>query len=334
MPVTSLGDMAQQFTSMRNSSAIKTELARLSESLSTGQVTDITTHLGGETARFAGLQYSLTQLDAYAQVASETQQYLSNVQIALEQVDSVRDSISERLLLVNDASISAQIDEAASSARASFETIVSNLNTQVADRALFGGANVQGPPLAPVEDMLAAMIAAIGGATDQATIVAAVETWFDDPAGGFATMGYLGDTGPAPERRVSETRTFEMEARADDPAVIAVLKGAALAALADDLPALDREAKSALLQDAGSRLFVASIDLVGLQASVGFTEAGVEQSLTETTAQQMTLGILQNDMIGADEFETASQLQSVRLQLETHYTVTVRLSQLSLLRYI
>jgi len=38
--------------------------------------------------------------------------------------------------------------------------------------------------------------------------------------------------------------------------------------------------------------------------------------------------------VNADPFETASTLQAVQLQLETHYAMTARLSRLSLAEYL
>lgn len=334
MSVTSLGDMAQQFTSLRNTNAIKTELAIQTERLSTGYVEDITAALDGQTARFSAIDYSLTQLDAYGQIAAETQQTLENVQIALSRVDDERSLTAERLLLVSDASTDAQIDEAAASSRNSFETMVSTLNTQVGDRALLSGARVDTPPLASADDMLADLVATIGTEQDPVAIASIVDAWFDDPTGGFAIMGYLGDTGQPVQKRISETQTIEMTARADDPAIKETLKGAALAALASELPVLDREAKTVLLQDAGARLFTASTDIVALQARVGFSEARVEQSLSQTKAQETSLGIARNDLIQADPYETAARLQALQLQLETHFAATARTAELSLLRFI
>lgn len=330
----SVGDMAQQFRSLRNTVAIKTDLAQLSESLSTGKVTDITRTLNGQTAQLSAVQYSLEQLDAYSKAAVETQQFLSSIQTVLRQVDNTRSLTSDRLLLVNMSSTAAQVDEAASSARRSFDTIVSTLNTRVADRALLGGTDVVGPPLANSEDMLADILAQVGGLTDATAIAAAVDAWFDDPAGGFATLGYLGDTGPSLQKSVSENKTVTIDARADNPAVVEVLKATAISAIANDFSTIDRETKVALLEGAGQRLFVASSDLISVQARVGFSEAGVEQVLSETQAQITALGITQNTLVLADPFETATRLQAVQLQLETHFSVTARMSQLSLLRFI
>ncbi len=334
MPIVSVGDAAQQFISMRNGGTIKTELARLAESLSTGRVTDITAELGGETNRFSGINYSLAQLDGFAQAVSETSQTLAGIQTVLGKVDTVRSDTGAQLLLLSDASTGSQIDEAGRAARSSFETIVSTLNTRLADRSLMAGTAVDRSPLASAADMLADIGTAVAGATTAADIIAAIETWFDDPAGGFATMGYLGDDGAVLERRVSENRSYQIDARADDPALKDVLKATAIATIADDFVGLDSVAKADLLREAGERLFASATGMTALQARIGFVEAGVQQTGTEINAQKTALEISKNDLISADPFDTASRLQSVQLQLETHYNVTARLSQLSLLDYI
>lgn len=334
MPVVSVGDMARQFTSMRSGTAIKTELGLLSKRMSTGKVDDITAHLGGQTARFSGVNHSLSRLDSSLRAASETSLLLRSMQTVLQRVDSVRAATSQQLLLVTPESLSSQVEETAKAARGSFETIVSALNTQFADRALMGGANVDGPPLASAENMLADLRAFIGGATAPGAVIAAIEVWFDDPAGGFATMGYLGDTGEPLKKRLTDDQSVRIDARADDPAIKATLKAAGIAAMANDLPGLSIDSKSVLLQDAGVRFFGAASGLVGIQERIGFVEESVDLATVAMTAQRTTLAISRNELISADPFDTASRLQAVQLQLETHYTVTARMSQLSLLGYI
>ncbi|WP_341367979.1 flagellin [Yoonia sp. BS5-3] len=334
MPVLSVGDMAQQFISMRNSSTIKTELADLAESMSSGRVTDVTRTLNGDTVRLSGLVYSLSQLDGYQQAVTETTQILAGMQAVLGQVDTMRADTAEQLLLVSDESTLSQVNEAARAARDRFGEMVTVLNTQIADRALMSGTSVDSQSLANPEDMLADMQTAIGGATDFATIEAAIDTWFDDPAGGFATMGYQGDTGAIAQRRVSDTNTVRLDARADDPAIKETLKGAAMAAMANDLTGLDQATKATLLKEAGAALFTASSELIGVRTRIGAAEAEVAQTETEMNAQRTSFEIARSNLVAADPFDTASRLQSVQLQLETHYSVTARLSQLSLLRYI
>jgi len=330
----SVGDMAQQFVSRRNGSSIKSEFAALSNSMSSGKVSDLTRELGGETARFSGLQYSLSQLDTYQQSAQETLQVLESEQLVLQNLDTIRNTTAQQLLLVNESSTRAQLDQAAEASRSTFDTVVRLLNTQVADRSLFGGARVNQPPLAPADDMIASLGAAVGTTMDASSIVAIVDDWFESPTGGFAVVGYLGDTGPSRQRKVNDTTTVAFTARADNAATIELLKGAAIAALAEENPTLDQQAKVTLLEEAGKRLFGAATPLTEMQAQVGYTEKQVQDAMAGNSAQITGLSILQNNLERADPFETATRLQAVQLQLETHFAVTARMSQLSLLRYI
>lgn len=334
MPISSVGDMAQHYNTMRNGSAIKLELSGLAESMSSGRVTDIVQHLGGETAQLSGINHTLSRLDAYVTSGGEIENSLANMQLVLGQIDTISQETSSQLLLINSNASEGQVTEASRTARSNFDTMVNLLNTRVGDRALFGGADVENTPLASADDMLGDIVTAIGGATSQAAISAAIDTWFDDPSGGFATMGYQGDTGAVVERRISGDTTISVDARADDIAIRSTLKFAALAAIADEMPALDLGTRSGLLQEAGIGLFSASSELVNVQARVGSLEGTITRELTEMSAQSAVLQIAKNDLVSADPFDTASRLQAVQLQLETHYAVTARMSQLSLLSYL
>ena len=110
MPVTAPGDMARQFASLRAGGAIKSDLAQLSASLSTGRIPDITRHLGGDTAQLSGIQHRISQLDGYRQAASETDQMLGTIQQAVARVDDARTKLADQLLVINDTSLSAQVD--------------------------------------------------------------------------------------------------------------------------------------------------------------------------------------------------------------------------------
>jgi flagellar hook-associated protein 3 FlgL len=326
--------MAQHYLSQRNGAEIKSDLTRLSNSLSTGRVNDIVGHLNGETARFSGITHQLAQIEGYRLVGRETGQMLEGIQNVLGRVDSARSHLADQLLLVNDSSTTAQVDEAARQAAGTFDTIVSALNTRLADRALLSGREVNTTPLTSAETMLDQLRTAIGADRTAAGIEAAVTAWFDDPLGGFATLAYQGDTGAMLQRQVSPDQRIEVSARADDPALKATLKAVALAAVTADLPGLGNAAKQSLVQTSGGELFGAASQMVALQSRIGSAQSTLAETQAEMTAQETGLQMAINDLVSADPFDTATRLQSVQLQLETHYSVVGRLSQLSLLRYI
>lgn len=334
MSVTTIGDMAWQFGSMRRGSAIKSDLAQLSASLSSGRVSDVTSHLNGETGRFTAINHSLAQLAAFGLAARETDQLLSVAQTSLGQFDELRGQLTAQLLLVADHSTTAQVDQAATSARGALDVLVAVLNTRVADRAIFGGQDVNNTPVIRADEMISQIVTAIGPDRTFDGIAAVIEAWFDDPAGGYATTGYRGDTGPMLQRRISDSARVEIAARADDPAIRDVLKAAVLLAVSTELPGLGADAKRTLAQEAASGLFESASGVTQLQARIGTAQQKLSEAMAEMSAQETGFRMAVNDLISADPFDTATRLQSVQLQLETHYTVVGRMSQLSLLRFI
>ena len=334
MNFNAVGDGARYLSQARQNTQLKTKLNTLAAQLSSGEVKDKVKKLGGDTIYFSAIDHSLRTLSAKLVRNRETTNLLGAMQRTLDGFDNQRAALAETLTKVTRDSPQVQIDDAARGAVGRFGTLVNTLNTEFAGRRLFAGTAVDQPALAPPADMLADLVTAIGGATDFATIEAAVDAWFDDPAGGFATMGYLGDTGAGITRRLDETTVATIEARADNPELRNTLKGAAIAAIAHQLPGLDKATKSELLFQGGIRLQSAAALVVDVQSRLGFLESEVARITTLQTAEEAGLTLARNDIANDDPFATASALQEVQVQLETHYQLTARLSQLSLATFL
>ncbi|MEY1557249.1 flagellar biosynthesis protein FlgL [Yoonia sp. R2331] len=335
MPVTSLGDMSQNFQSLRQTGQIKSRIQTLSQELSTGQRADLTSHMRGDTTELAALDRELTVLSGFDQITQELARSLARSQMQLAAIDQTRNALAAQLITLNDDTLAPEVDKAVSRARTDFSAVVNLLNGRDGDRSLFAGRAVDSDALADAEAMLADIVTAIGGATDAASIEAAITTWFDDPAGGFATMGYLGDTGAAMSRKISATETLSLDARADDVGVKELLKGVAMAAIADVLsPTLATKDQSRLARSGADTLFAASTPFVQLQSRIGENEERISLAQTTHSAQRTSFTLARNDIALADPFETATLLQDMQRQLELQFATTARMSQLSLVNYL
>ncbi len=338
MPLQSLGDMSRHFMTMRQNTEIRTRLQTLSHELSSGKTADVTARLGGDGARLGDLDRRLALAESYGRAATETAQMLGAMQLSLNVVAKLRGDLAGQLSTATSVGAGAALDSAQRSAGAGFDTIVRALNTRIGDRALFSGAatdrSALANPAAMMADLSAAAVAA--GASSSVELAAVVDSWFDDPAGGFATMGYRGDTGAgALTRRIDADATVPIEARADDPALRDVMKAAALAALAGDAAlGLTSTVREAVAADARDRLFGAALPLAQLQGRLGVAEATVEEVGARQAAQRTVFGMMRNDLVSADPYATATELQAVETQLQMHYTLTARLSRLSLSEYL
>ncbi|MFT5741978.1 MAG: flagellar hook-associated protein 3 FlgL [Paracoccaceae bacterium] len=335
MTLTSVGDKSQHFLSLRNNIALKTRLGTLVQELSTGQSSDLVAHLGNDQTRLLDVDRQLSLLKGYGRATTQTAQTLSLMQASLEQLDATRGQLASEMLAITSAGGASQRATAAQSARGAFESIVSTLNGRIADKSLFAGTAVDSAAIASPDTIMAELSAATMGATTATDVMMAVDAWFDAPSGGFETLGYVGDNGPAQTRRIDQGATVSLDAKADDPALRDLLKAVALAVLvADGALAGDEAAQTELLQESGLRLMANATELTHLQARLGSTEGRVQDVVTRQSARQTTLNLIRNELTSADPFETAAQMQEVQLQLETHYTVTARLSRLSLAEYL
>lgn len=335
MSLLSTGDLSRHFQSSLNMTRVKTRLNTLAQELSSGRVADVSLHLGGSSARLAHLEHRSSLIESYQSVNLETAQQLAQMQLALADVQERQAQLAEHIqglpIFVTD-----QFRQSAGqAAEQAFEAIVGNLNINVSGRTLFAGAATGGRALSSADDMLADLRASVVGVTSADALADAVDAWFHDPAGGFETMGYVGDTGNPIARNLGDGTTVELDVRADDTVFRDTLAAAALAVLAtDDIAGLGREDADAALRESGTRLLSASLPLSLAQGKVGRIEALVDTAQTRHAAEQTSLGILRNEMVSADQFETASALQDVQVQLELNFALTARLSGLSMAEYI
>jgi flagellar hook-associated protein 3 FlgL len=335
MPLTSVGDRSLQFNTMRATTQIKTRLSVLTDEMSSGLAHDLTAHLRGDAARLTDVDRRLNLITGFASTAQEAGQTIAAMQTTLQSVEKARAKLAEQLVTLPAEALPTHIANSIGAGRQAFDSIARALNTTLGNHSLFAGAATDTAPLADPQAMMDALSLAVAGSVTLNDMQTAIDTWFDSPTGGFATMGYQGDTGPALTRRIDMDTSIAIDGRADDPALRGLLKAAATAALAGDPGlTLSDTVKSQLLRSAGVQMLTVAQPLVNMQARLGLSEATVEETTVRQTAQKTAYGLLRNDLVAADPYDTAAELEQVQRQLETHYTLTARLSKLSLVEYL
>lgn len=335
MPVQNVGDMSQHFQSLRQVGQVKTSLNRLSNELATQQKSDVTAALGGSTAQLETLEREINRLTGYSDIVKEVGQRLSFMQATLGGVEDIRSARMSQFLGISKESSDFAIQNAAVAAESAFSQITGAFNQRWGDFALFSGATTDQSPLAEPELMLNNIKAAIVGLNTADEIIAAVDTWFDDPLGGFATMGYLGDTSQLLVQKIGANKDITINARADGAAAVSLLKSAALASLANEsVPGLSKDVRASLVSTSGQMLLNAGDVLTDMRAAVGVNESALRETEVTISTQLTAFQINRNGLTVADPFETATRLQDVQQQLELQYTVTARLSQLSLVNFL
>jgi flagellar hook-associated protein 3 FlgL len=319
-----IGDLAMTFQSRASQHRIKSDMLRLGTELTSGVTSDLRAATGGNLGALANVEHQLGTLAAFRVAASEAATFTGAVQRALETVQETSSTLGPALLQV-----------AATDAKARFATVISVLNTQVADRSILAGAQGSGAALAGAETMIAAIQAAVATETTADGIEAAVVAWFDDPGGGFETGGYLGSTSDIAPFRIGPHEQASIGMTAGDPAFRDLFKGYAMAALvADGALSTDHDERVALLDKAATRILTSDKSMAEQRAAIGTLEARIDTATARNSAETGALELARNDIVAIDPFRTATDLQAVQTQLETLYALTARLSRLSLTEYL
>lgn len=331
MIASGLGDRAQLFTGMRHNTDIRARLGTLQREMSTGLAADMVAHLKGDTAPLSELDRRLTLASAYGGAAKEAGQRLAAMEATLETVETTRRRVVDEYMI---PSMIGNRPVAGMASRGAFDDVAVALNARWGDGSLFAGTDTGGPALARAADMFASIRTAMTGASTADQVEARLDTWFDDPAGGFATMAYLGGSTDL-TRAIDAEETVRLGARADHAAVRGLLKAAAMGALAADtsLPLSEIEAQD-LMGRARDGFLSAAVPLTNLRAELGQAEARADEAAARHAARGTAWGILRNEMTLADPFSTASEIEALRTRLETHYEITGRLGALNLANYL
>lgn len=334
MNLTSIGDLAQNLLLRNRSAEIKSTIAALTQELSTGQTTDISTRLGGDYTYLSEIDRNLTRLNGFTLAAAEAAVLAGASQLALERVHDVASNLGPDLLTTIPSTLQVVRSQATAQAKDGLDTVMAALNGSVAGRSLFSGIATDRAPLESADTLLTALKTEVAGLTSANDILTAIDDWFADAAGFDAVM-YTGSDQSLAAIQVGSSEYVNLSLRADDPDLKEMIRNTAVAALAanSDL-ALGADAQNGLLRAAGEGLLQSDAKLTGLRADLGYAEGRIEEASTRNASARTGLEYARNELLEADPFDTAARLQEVQFQLESLYSVTVRNSRLSLLSFL
>lgn len=334
MAMNTLGDTARAFALRHQNTQLKKEIQTLNQELSTGKAADLADHLGGSYARLTGIERDFRRLEGYKVSISEAAQFTELMQARLGQINELSSGFA-RDAIVGDASKSAAAALAlAEDGRVQFSTVVSMLNSEAAGRNLFAGDRTDANPLVDADTILAELETVVAGAATAADIETALDAWFASPTG-YDSFAYQGSTTAIAPLKMSDSAKVPLDVRADNQALKDILKGLATVAMANAPgTSLPPDEKGKLFNRAGMALLSAETGLIGLQAKVGIAQEQIEGWSVRNQSEKAGLDYAKSALLSIDPYEAATQLEAAQFQLESLYTVTVRLSQLSLVNFL
>ncbi|NBZ88381.1 flagellin [Stagnihabitans tardus] len=330
-----MGDLAQYRMLSGQGARLRAQMNELSVEATTGLVADRTERLRGNYVQVAGIESRLNQIAAYRTVTSEQLILTAGMQTALSTVGDQTKGLSAALLAGVSSQSELRIEALSNQANATLSSTLSALNARIGERALFAGTTTNSATFGSAEDLMSALETAVtaSGAVSAVDVQAAVDDFFDDPAG-FEAVMYKGSeaTGPLP---IGPEETAQIDVTGMDPAIVGMLKGIAMAGLLSrGVLAGSTLARSDLMKKAGESLAGTQELLAGLSAHLGTTEAAMQNAATRNDAEKNALETARLNLLSVDQYEVASKYQETQGQLQELYTLTSRASRLSLVDFL
>lgn len=335
MPMIGFGDMAQTQMMRRYTAQAKADMSRLSQEMVTGKAADTPRHLSGDMGPLLAIDSSLARLSGFDAVNRELGLFAGAMQTALTTVSSMALESATSLISASGTASTAHVKAAVAAAHSALRSTLSTLSTRFGDRSLFAGQDVHGQTMADADSIMLAIETAVttAGANSVTDVEAAMDAWFAAP-GGYSGTAYLGAAamGAVP---IAEGETASVNVTANDAALRMTVKGLAMAALVDrGIFAGQPSLQGSLAQRAGEVLLSGETDRAYLAAGLGSVQAQIERAETRNASESTALGIARAGLTAIDPYEAATRLQDTETQLQLIYTITARISRLSLAEYL
>lgn len=318
----------------RSVADIKQQADRARTETVTGLVDDLTKESRGDIGGLHLLRKAVDDAQGYQQNLKVSANRAQRTQTVLASLTKESATLATDVLsYIGPQNVDA-LQASAANAKGALYVVFSNLNTDAGGRALFSGDRPDVSPLADPGELLEDVRQIIAGATDAAAADAALDQYFNDPAGGFATDIYKGGANDGAPVEIAPGVRVAASVRADAQPIKDLIRGLAVIANYETTPQTGAVDRDALVRAGADRLLTAESNIIDLRSVVGVAEGRIQQRIDEFFSEEQALTSLYNSRTTRDPYEAASALQLLQAQLEASYTITARLSQLSLTNFL
>ena len=328
---------------------MQSELARNQTEMTSGRKADIGLSLGAGTGQSVSLRQEQLRLQSITDSNSLTATRLATTQTSLASIRTGAQSLLQTLVSARSGGASTQSVQTQAAgnlaaltdglnASANGDYIFGGVNTDVAPIAAYGGT----PPSAAKTAVDAAFSAAFGVAQTSPAVKsidgAAMQSFLDTQFGAlFQGASWTGDWSSASDQpirsRISTSELVDTSVSANDPAM---RKLAQAYTMVSDLGAsgMSPSAYQAVV-DSATRLVGDALDrLTTLQANMGVAQNRVTDANERMSVQMTSLKTQLGGLEDVDPYEASTRMSALTTQIQTAYSLTAQLRDLSLLKYL
>lgn len=335
MQLTGYPDLLSFSRQSRITAGIKSRLEVVAGEAVTGIHADITKVTGGNVGGAHLLKKALNDISQNARLNGLSSARLQSISQALSGAREAVDGIDVRAIIALGSGSSSQISNVTEEADANLRSVMSALSGKHGSRNLLSGDATDTPPYAGADALLADVRAIMTAGTTAADIEAALDTYFNDPTGGFQTDQYLGGLNPASPLHLSNAGVIEVDVRGDNAVIKDVLRGLATLATAESSGFAVGGAEFSALFNTGITATADGVGgLIAMEGDLGIYAQTIDKADARDRFESASLSAAYQAIVGRDQFEAAAELKQLQVQLESSYILTSRMADLTLTNYI
>jgi flagellar hook-associated protein 3 FlgL len=191
------------------------------------------------------------------------------------------------------------------------------------------GADSATRPVMSLEDMMAEILSQITATMNAEEVQTTVDDWFNSQ--GFL----LADASQYRSFTMGEGVELSVPTAASDRGFAEALGAAFKFVLAnDETIGLSQETRVALAQDGALGLQTAQNDITQFRGRQGVLQERLEDQKNHLSGETAAYEIMRNEITEVDQYEAAVRLQTAQDQLDMLFTLTARMSRLSLTEHL
>lgn len=324
---------ALQYQTQRMSS----ELTKSQKEVQTLRVADVGLALGARAGVSASLHREVSRLNGLMDTNQLAASRLDSTQVALRDMTSLADGFLSALTTASANVGDNRIIE--DQAKAVLSTMTAILNTNLNGEYLFAGINTDVKPfndfLDPNSLNRLEFETALGALPNPATASDVTDflNTIDSHFNGAGWVNWSKATDNEITSRITLTENAKTSVSGNIKGIKELAKAAATVAMLTQKP-IDGEAREILLEQALSSVGIAVTDFSRQQGYVGVTQQRIERANERMSMQVDLFEKSIHDLEGIDPYEASSRVTGLMTQIEISYSLTARMQQMSLLKYL
>ncbi|WP_139976401.1 flagellar hook-associated family protein [Ochrobactrum sp. CGA5] len=325
----------------------KAEMLKAQQEATTGTVFDVGLSLGSKSGQTISLRKEYDRLSVLTDMNKLVQQRMNATQTATGTIIEDMQNFLGDLTGANNAAESAAT--VAKSAKSILSSVTGLLNTSYNGEYIFAGVNTDVKPVADYTEGSAAQTAVrqafqthFGFAIDDPQVAditgdemrAFLEGDFADEfndANWAANWSDASDT--VIKSRISPTETANTSISANADGFRKTIMSAVMVAEFATI-GLNNSAFGALTEQALQTTTTAITETTSEQTTLGLAQSRTQAATTRIAAQQKILNQSVLNLEEVDPYEAATRVNALKTQIETSYSLTVQLQNMSLLNYL